>query len=57
MKLWKSEKFDKTLVQVRGVTDAAERKQMYHDLQMDIHENWINYTSPLKLHRCMCFIC
>ena len=48
---WKSEKFDKTLVQVRGVTDAAERKQMYHDLQMDIHENGgsitpahLNYT-------------
>ena len=48
---WKSEKFDKTLVKVRGVTDAAERKQMYHDLQMDIHENGgsitpahLNYT-------------
>ena len=27
MKLWKSEKFDKTLVQVRGVTDAAEESK------------------------------
>ena len=36
---WKSEKFDKTLVEVRGVTDPAKRKQMYHDLQMDVYEN------------------
>ena len=54
---WKSEKFDKTLVEVRGVTDAAERKQMYHDLQMDIHENGgsitpahLNYTDARASH-------
>jgi peptide/nickel transport system substrate-binding protein len=48
---WQSDKFDKGLVDVRGVTDAAKRKQMYHDLQMDIHENGgsitpahLNYT-------------
>ena len=54
---WKSEKFDKTLVEVRGVTDAAKRKQMYHDLQMDIHENGgsitpahLNYTDARASH-------
>ena len=51
---WQSDKFDKTLVDVRGVTDAAKRKQMYHDLQMDIHENGgsitpahLNYTDAV----------
>jgi len=48
---WKSEKFDKTLKAVRGVTDAGKRKQMYHDLQEDINMNGgsitpahLNYT-------------
>ena len=36
---WKNEQFDQTLTAVRGVTDAAKRKQMYHDLQMMIHED------------------
>jgi len=35
---WKDEKFDKMLVDVRGVTDAAKRKQMYHDLQEIVHD-------------------
>ncbi|MEM8836645.1 MAG: ABC transporter substrate-binding protein [Pseudomonadota bacterium] len=35
---WKNEKFDQTLVEVRGVTDAAKRRQMYCDLQAIIQE-------------------
>ncbi|SHJ89694.1 peptide/nickel transport system substrate-binding protein [Shimia gijangensis] len=35
---WHNEQFDQTLVEVRGVTDAAKRKQMYGDLQTMIHE-------------------
>lgn len=46
---WKSEKFDKALVEVRGVTDATKRKQMYHDMQMDIHENCGSIT-PVHLN-------
>ncbi len=36
---WSSEKFDSMLTEVRGVTDAAKRKEMYHELQMMIHED------------------
>lgn len=35
---WNNPQFDQTLVAVRGVTDPTKRKQMYHDLQMMIHE-------------------
>ncbi len=35
---WQNDKFDQALVAVRGVTDPAKRKQMYHDLQMMIVE-------------------
>lgn len=35
---YQNEQFDQTLVAVRGVTDAAKRKQMYCDLQTIIHE-------------------
>ncbi len=35
---WKNEKFDQTLVAVRGVTDPSKRRQMYCDLQTMIHE-------------------
>ncbi|RKF16288.1 ABC transporter substrate-binding protein [Roseovarius spongiae] len=35
---WSNEKFDQTLLAVRGVTDPAKRKQMYCDLQTMIHE-------------------
>ena len=31
--------FDKILVEVRGVTDAAKRKEMYHTLQEKIHND------------------
>ena len=35
---WKNEQFDQLLVAVRGVSDAAKRKQMYCDMQTMIHE-------------------
>ena len=35
---WKNDKFDQTLVAVRGVIDPMKRKQMYCDLQTMIHE-------------------
>lgn len=35
---WRNDKFDQTLVAVRGVTDPVKRKQMYCDLQTMIHE-------------------
>lgn len=35
---WNNEQFDQTLIEVRGVTDPAKRKQMYCDLQTMIHE-------------------
>ncbi len=35
---WSNEKFDQLLIEVRGVTDPAKRKQMYCDLQTMIHE-------------------
>lgn len=35
---WKNDRFDQTLVAVRGVTDPVKRKQMYCDLQTMIHE-------------------
>jgi peptide/nickel transport system substrate-binding protein len=35
---WKSEKFDQLLVAARGESDEAKRKQMYHDMQVMIHE-------------------
>ena len=35
---WKNEQFDKMLVDVLAVTDPAERKQMYCDMQTLIHE-------------------
>ncbi len=35
---WKNDQFDQMLVDVRGVTDADKRKQMYCDLQTMIHE-------------------
>ena len=45
---WKNDKFDQTLEVVRGVTDAAKRKQMYCDLQAMIREE--NGMS-LPMHR------
>jgi len=45
---WKNDKFDQTLVAVRGVTDPAKRKSMYHDLQMMIHEE---NGMALPIHR------
>ncbi len=35
---WKNEQFDKLLVDVLAVTDPAQRKQMYCDMQTLIHE-------------------
>ncbi|MFL9925407.1 ABC transporter substrate-binding protein [Herbaspirillum lusitanum] len=35
---WKNEQFDQLLVQARGQTDFAKRKQMYADMQVLIHE-------------------
>ncbi len=35
---WKNDKFDDLLVSSRGITDPAERKQAYCDLQTMIHE-------------------
>ena len=35
---WSNPQFDQLLETVRSVTDPAKRKQMYHDLQMMIHE-------------------
>lgn len=43
---WKNEKFDQTLIAVRGVTDPAKRKSMYCDLQTMIHEG-SGLTIPL----------
>ena len=45
---WKNDKFDQTLEAVRGVTDAAKRKQMYCDLQTMIQQE--NGMS-LPMHR------
>ena len=36
---WKDPKFDQLLVAARGESDEAKRKQMYHDMQVMIHEN------------------
>lgn len=36
---WKRPQFDQLLLQARGELDTAKRKQMYHDLQMMIHED------------------
>ena len=36
---WKNEKFDQMLVAARGESDEAKRKQMYHDMQVMIHED------------------
>lgn len=36
---WKNEKFDQLLVAARAETDEAKRKQMYHDMQVLIHES------------------
>jgi peptide/nickel transport system substrate-binding protein len=35
---WKNEKFDQLLVAARAETDEGKRKQMYHDMQVLIHE-------------------
>lgn len=45
---WKNEQFDQLLVEVRGVTDPAKRKQMYHDLQELVY---INNGQALPVHR------
>ena len=36
---WKDPKFDQLLVAARGEADETKRKQMYHDMQVMIHEN------------------
>jgi peptide/nickel transport system substrate-binding protein len=36
---WKREDFDKLLEQARAELDTDRRKQMYHDLQMMVHED------------------
>lgn len=36
---WKNERFDQLLAASRAETDEAKRTQMYHDMQMLIHEN------------------
>ena len=43
----KDPEFDRILVEVRGVTDAAKRKEMYHVLQEKIH----NGISIIPIHR------
>jgi peptide/nickel transport system substrate-binding protein len=35
---WKNERFDQLLMASRAETDETRRKQMYHDMQMLIHE-------------------
>ena len=40
--------FDKILVEVRGVTDPAKRKEMYHVLQEKIHND---NGSVIPIHR------
>jgi len=42
---WKDDKFDKLLVEARGVTDEVKRKQVYCDLQTLIH-NGSGMTLP-----------
>jgi peptide/nickel transport system substrate-binding protein len=36
---WKRPQFDQLLMQARGELDNAKRKQMYHDLQVMVHED------------------
>jgi len=36
---WRRPQFDELLLAARGETDFAKRKQMYHDLQVMIHED------------------
>jgi peptide/nickel transport system substrate-binding protein len=36
---WKNGRFDQLLAASRAETDETKRKQMYHDMQMLIHEN------------------
>lgn len=36
---WKRPEFDQLLAQARGELDTAKRKQMYHDLQLMVHED------------------
>jgi peptide/nickel transport system substrate-binding protein len=36
---WKRPQFDQLLLQAQGELDNAKRKQMYHDLQMMVHED------------------
>lgn len=36
---WKRPQFDQLLVQARAELDTAKRKQMYHDLQVMVHED------------------
>ncbi len=36
---WKNPQFDQLLVAARGETDEAKRKQMYHDMQVMIHDD------------------
>ena len=56
---WCNEKFDKMLLQARGITDQAKRKQLYCDIQMLMAEqgstitpafiNWIDaYATRVK---------
>jgi peptide/nickel transport system substrate-binding protein len=36
---WKRPQFDQLLLQARGELDTTKRKQMYHDLQVMVHED------------------
>ena len=36
---WRRPQFDELLLAARGETDFAKRKQIYHDLQVMIHED------------------
>lgn len=36
---WYRPKFDELLVAARGELDSAKRKEMYHDLQLMVHED------------------
>lgn len=54
---WKSEQFDKLLVDVRSVIDPVKRKQMYCDLQTLIYEDggsitpvYRNYVDAVRTH-------
>ena len=46
--MWKDERFDKLLVDVRGVTDPGLREEMYCEMQTMIHND---AGTILALHR------